>query len=158
MEPYLFFPYLPSWCRQGHIYFHCIGPWHILHWHIILNDQILYVTSLQYKKRFCRNDSAVLLPSLAPTGITYLSQTVQTYYTRRYVQGLISRKEENSTSTKNGMGYKNITGFIICNYDCKWRVSLCVYTLCTEGRVAYPLGSSQIYTWRTSCTFVNDIF
>lgn len=33
-------------------------------------------------------------------------------------------------------------------------VCVCVYTLCTEGTVAYPLGSSQTYTWRTDILHV----
>jgi len=36
--------------------------------------------------------------------------------------------------------------------------SVRVYTLSTEGTVAYPIGSSQTYTWQISYTFIREIF
>jgi hypothetical protein len=70
----------------------------------------------------------------------YLSQTVQTYYTRRYVQGLINRKEENFG--KNEMGYEKITGFVAYNYGRKRRVCVCVcvYTLKYRKNSCIPYG------------------
>jgi hypothetical protein len=96
------------------------------------------------RKLFCRSDSAVLLPSLAPKGITYLSQTVQTHHRRRYIQHLISNKEENVTRAYNGMDYENITRFIACNYDCKWRVCVCVCVYIKYRRRSSCISSGDI--------------